>query len=219
MDAVNNSIGLLALSDAHLGEKPTELKSIYQPLKDGEIRVLVLLPSQDESSVCCTLRHVLMDAELEYETISYAWGDPTNTTRVELEGRSFTVTQNLYLALKNLRHEDKERVIWADAICINQQDLEERSNQVKQMGTIYAKATQVIVWLGEGSERAREAIDHFTKLHDFMLKNEDGYPDHPDRWHINPSGGSSVSIALSENTQEWAPSIAALVKSPWFVRR
>lgn len=219
MGSVNKSVGLLALSEAHLGEQSTGLNSIYKPLKDGEIRLLILLPSQHEDKVRCTLRHVLVDANPDFETISYAWGDPTNTTTVELEGRDFMVTHNLYLALKNLRHEDEERVIWADAICINQQDLEERSSQVKQMGDIYAKAKQVIVWLGEGSEVTRDAIDHFLKLHDFMLKNEDGYPDHPDRWRINPPGGSSVSIALSEGDKKWAPPIAALLNSPWFHRR
>lgn len=55
---------------------------------------------------------------------------------------------NLHLALHQLRNETSSRVIWADAVCINQSDVEERSEQVALMGEIFRRAYQVVVWLG-----------------------------------------------------------------------
>ena len=58
------------------------------------------------------------------------------------------IRQNLWLALVNLRDPQQERVLWIDAICINQMDLEERNHQVKLMAYIFARAQEVLVWLG-----------------------------------------------------------------------
>lgn len=55
---------------------------------------------------------------------------------------------NLREALERLRDPVLERVIWIDAICINQGDTEEKSRQVQVMSMVYAKAIRVVVWLG-----------------------------------------------------------------------
>ena len=48
-----------------------------------------------------------------------------------------------------MRLPHKSRVVWIDAICINQTDIEERSQQVEMMGLIYSKAVRNLIWLGE----------------------------------------------------------------------
>jgi hypothetical protein len=58
------------------------------------------------------------------------------------------IRQNLWLALVNLRDHRQERVLWIDAICINQMDLDERNHQVKLMAYIFSRAQEVLVWLG-----------------------------------------------------------------------
>ena len=58
------------------------------------------------------------------------------------------ITHNLAIALRHLRHAKKPRILWIDALCINQDDLPERSAEVLEMGSIYSNARQVIVWLG-----------------------------------------------------------------------
>lgn len=47
-----------------------------------------------------------------------------------LEGHRFDITPNLFWALLRLRHPDRERILWVDAVCINQADFEERGQQV-----------------------------------------------------------------------------------------
>ncbi|KAL2037547.1 hypothetical protein N7G274_009659 [Stereocaulon virgatum] len=87
-----------------------------------------------------------------YEALSYAWGpttDPTIVTIVENSAKfSLQITQNLAIALPYLRHRLRPRVFWIDAICVNQQDSEERSRQVERMCDIYTRADRVVVWLG-----------------------------------------------------------------------
>lgn len=41
------------------------------------------------------------------------------------------------------------RLVWVDAICINQDDIQERDSQVSIMGQIYKGCSRVFVWLGQ----------------------------------------------------------------------
>jgi hypothetical protein len=59
--------------------------------------------------------------------------------------------------------DNEERVLWVDAVCINQNDFQERNHQVMQMGQIYSKAERVVVWLGESNEDSKIAIDFLVK--------------------------------------------------------
>ncbi|KAH9206220.1 heterokaryon incompatibility, partial [Leptodontidium sp. 2 PMI_412] len=83
-----------------------------------------------------------------YEALSYTWGDATKCQTIECNGKNFGVSQNLFDALINIRLSDKRRTIWIDALCINQENDAEKSEQVRYMYAIYRAATRVIVWLG-----------------------------------------------------------------------
>jgi hypothetical protein len=65
------------------------------------------------------------------------------------DGQKVVVGSELYDALRRLRHPKRERLIWIDALCINQQDVKERNTQVGNMREIYRKADHVLIWLGE----------------------------------------------------------------------
>ncbi|KAK5689813.1 hypothetical protein LTR97_012572 [Elasticomyces elasticus] len=79
------------------------------------------------------------------------------------------VTENLLSALVNLRRPDSERMLWVDAICINQNNIPERNDQVRKMGSIYSHAQRVLVWLGLATEASREAFD-------FLLRSNQNSP-------------------------------------------
>jgi hypothetical protein len=53
--------------------------------------------------------------------------------------------------------------LWADALCINQSDPEEKKHQVGQMGTIYGSAELVIGWLPEMLYRKRSVWEAAMK--------------------------------------------------------
>ena len=107
----------------------------------------------------CTLHHVSPGHHPPFEALSYVWGDPTDTIPIMVNGKPFHITKNLHSALEQLQHVDRERILWVDALCINQADPIERQHQVLRMRTIYSQAFSVIAWLGEASRENCIAMD------------------------------------------------------------
>ncbi|KAF2996747.1 hypothetical protein E8E14_001199 [Neopestalotiopsis sp. 37M] len=137
----------------------SELHDIYTPLRPGFTRILTIHPGAMKEQIRCTLEpmeilgaHDIDDNQhvepRRYEALSYTWGDASKCHTIQLEGKDFGVSQNLYNALRNVRLPDRSRTLWIDALCINQLDNAERSEQVQYMFAIYGAATRVIVWLG-----------------------------------------------------------------------
>ncbi|EKG22465.1 Heterokaryon incompatibility [Macrophomina phaseolina MS6] len=140
----------------------------YFPLESDPtaIRVVVLLPSQKRySDIRCYLCNTALSRNPAYEALSYVWAEIPGKRPIRVEHpqhsqtQTFWATANLESALRHLRQPDRIRVIWIDALCINQEDIGERTQQVKQMDKIYQKAKEVIVWLGPESDTSREAMD------------------------------------------------------------
>lgn len=143
----------------------------YSPLssKPYTIRLLRILPSNGAAnSVRCELfEYTLRMSDIAvhpYEALSYVWGSEENPKAIEVNSKTVLIKNNLYAALVRLRDDQIPRIIWADAICINQEDQKEKEGQIQLMAAIYAKARGVIVWLGEtetSGERALDAIRRF----------------------------------------------------------
>ena len=129
-----------------------DLSSIYQPLQHNEIRLITLAPGKWRDPIACSLQIVSLDDNPTYEALSYVWGNASLRKWICLKNCSFDVSKSLEVALRHLRHEDSERVMWIDAICINQSDEAEKSEQVKKMQFIYARTSHLVVWVGEASE-------------------------------------------------------------------
>jgi len=131
---------------------------LYAPIVGTEsFRTLHLQPALDASA---PLRFKFgvhsPDSDEEYEAISYTWGEPTLVHPVYLDDRSHVkVTKNLDGALRRFRDATKVRILWADAICINQRDNEEKSTQIPLMARIFRNAQRVLAWLDGGVETER----------------------------------------------------------------
>jgi hypothetical protein len=93
-----------------------------------------------------------------YEALSYEWKKHEGTTTVLCNSSAIQVTRNLASALRAFRHKSEERVLWIDAICINQDDAKERGSQVSMMRDIYSGAMSVRAWLGPSSEWTSEVF-------------------------------------------------------------
>jgi hypothetical protein len=102
--------------------------------------------------------------------LSYVWGDPTPVRRIEINGVTAKITESLHEALMAIRDNTSVRVIWADALSINQQDKTEKSWQVQQMMDIYKCATAVLAWLGPASDDSSIAIAALHKLSKLLRK-------------------------------------------------
>ncbi len=117
-----------------------------------QIQLLMLHPGSWEEDIHCHFTTVSLDNFPEYETISYVWGDSTLRRPIIADGHCFLVTMGLEKALRRFRHPQASRIMWADAICINQQDSHERFQQVSVMGAIYEQCSEVQIWLGEEND-------------------------------------------------------------------
>lgn len=166
-----------------------------------QIRLLTLLPTgpytEDDESVYvrCYLDVYDRDALPKYEALSYNWGGEVRTRSIVCNGKSFPVTENCYKALKALGVRCFKRSkplalpkLWIDAICINQDDNEERSGQVAMMGAIFHSATLTIVHLGDLVDAraasssmfeiyALDAVDTLHRLSQLMTEQELDYTD------------------------------------------
>jgi len=145
-------------------------RQFHLPLAEDEMRLLVLNPGSFQDPVYGQLQQVPLDAQTSYEALSYIWGDDNGCSTMTLGGKVLPITKNLECALRHLRDKEGPRVIWIDAVCINQWDDEERSKQVAIMGAIYNKATAVCAWLGAASD-ASDCV--FDVLQEFQARRRE----------------------------------------------
>ncbi|KAI5366685.1 putative heterokaryon incompatibility [Septoria linicola] len=127
-----------------------ENSSLYQQLPSTTaIRLVQLAPGSEGEIIRCRLLVIdKLEEAPSYEALSYWWGSIQNPQEVQCGTRAFTVSDNLFHVLARMRHQEKERVLWIDAMCINQHDLLECGSQVSTMRHIYTGAHRVLVWLG-----------------------------------------------------------------------
>ncbi|SCN68575.1 related to heterokaryon incompatibility protein het-6 [Fusarium fujikuroi] len=168
----------------------------------SHIRLVHLLPGTD-AAVYCELITISIDAAPEYEALSYTWGDASivemidMTTQDSETPQQFSVTCNCFSALKRLRYKDKTRVLWIDALAIDQSNVDERNHQVSLMSRIYSQAAGVVVYLGESADDSDLAIE-------FMMECYDPSPDN-----------SSLSFPRSEALMD---ALRNFFLRPWFAR-
>jgi len=145
----------------------------YQSLDPQQFRFLELLPNEDHSArPQCRLYRGKPD-NVNYAALSYVWGqrDTSNPLFIELESQPFEVTPNLFAALQHLRHPSQKISLWVDAICINQNDVSERNEQVKMMTDIYESAEMVLMWLGLPESRSDLAMRFLVDYDNGIAEN------------------------------------------------
>ncbi|KAH8882409.1 HET-domain-containing protein, partial [Thozetella sp. PMI_491] len=136
----------------------------YSPLPDGFIRLLRVMPHRDEHAPiqCQLFEYPFLDSgegpDL-YDALSYVWGSRENPQHVFTDEGYLRVTNSLYAALLHLRDRSLGRIIWIDAICINQENKGEKGEQILRMAEIYSRASRVIVWLGEAKNNSDQALE------------------------------------------------------------
>lgn len=123
-------------------------------LERDAIRLLRLEKGYSAEPLRCELfeAHLHEVDGIPYEALSYTWGDASAKREVTVNQQPFSITANLDTALRALRYPHQDRLLWVDAICIDQSSDVEKSHQVGQMRLVYKLAEQVIIWLGPGSE-------------------------------------------------------------------
>ena len=207
---------------------------------DSEIRLMTLLPGQFEDDISITLKTVILTKEHipQFEALSYVWGSKENPINIFVKARkpkrsksyplldrkrrrrpeacshgTISVTQNLVTALPYLRKEDRPRVFWIDAICVNQQDRAERGHQVKRMAAVYSLACQVIVWLGPESQNSTLALRAIDNLSSQLRVDWNNIAE-----MTSVSTGETITQYFDPFDDETWKSVGNLLRQPWFER-
>ncbi|KAI7213930.1 hypothetical protein KC333_g6288 [Hortaea werneckii] len=198
--------------------------SIWKPLdkEKREIRILLLQPSEEEDdALYANLEIVSLDSRPEYNAISYVWGDASDTTTMFVNGgKVIPITKNLAAALRRFRDDRVAVPLWADAVCINQEDLEERADQVRIMGRIFAAAVQVNVWLGRLSDRGwHDSLYRYLEAEelprtDKALKRQEMCFEHL----LSQVAGDVIFSTNQSGLDQWAIWLRTLSLCPWFSR-
>ncbi|KAI0445124.1 heterokaryon incompatibility protein-domain-containing protein [Xylaria telfairii] len=159
-----------------------------------------------------------------FDALSYVWGTASllrrrvalveHSTAGKVAWTQVGIGLNLDLALRDLRDQNKPRVMWIDAVCINQTDVKERNQQVKRMADIYSQASQVVVWLGPTNGTTKCAVDVFKHIANHVELLQDG--------SVSPAPGTSAGFHRSDlqmplSDEQWR-SIHDLVSRSWFYR-
>jgi hypothetical protein len=196
------NIRSLSLGD-DIGYKPTEeqLKTILTPCE----------------LICTTLE----DAP-PYVALSYAWGDPSLTHHIIINNSPFPVTKNLFdfFAAVGEHYLGNDLPLWIDAVCIDQLNFEERSQQVQHMAEIYDHALQIHAWLGPGTPSTALGIQKLTYMCDEIqrLASESHGGISAAFAAVNPRNPSFFDASDPKDVLNWK-SISSLINGfSWWTR-
>jgi hypothetical protein len=157
------------------------------------------------------------DPDLVYEAVSYAWGDQSLRESIICNEQHLSITRSLHAALAVFRLPDEPRTLWADAVCINQEDVEERSCQVELMRPIYKGASEVLIWLGhENSATVRLGMQQICDVLN-AKRTSDSTVVHYQWLGLARSSGGDEAPELTTQTKDASP-LKRLFESTWFRR-
>ncbi len=183
---------------------------------------MTLHPGVFRSEVRVSMRNdVLSESETPaYEALSYAWGSNEKIVNIRVEGtegcRTLAVTSNLAEALQYLRYENRSRILWIDAICVDQQNVQERGHQVSRMADIFRVASPVVIWLGPSSASSTMAMKELSALGSTVTVNwaiTEVTPLCGDEYHV----WRAKPWPFLHDYSVWR-SIENLLNRPWFKR-
>src|SRR5437667_4187491 len=119
--------------------------------------MLTLYPGALDDPLEAKLEFFNIASTEKYETISYVWGQPNRCHEIICNGCRLGLTASLHDFLRRVRQPNRQRRLWADQICIDQESDEERSQQIQFMNRIYKNASHVLVWLGLDDQTMAES--------------------------------------------------------------
>src|SRR5947207_12537416 len=146
----------------------------YQPLEHPtHIRILHLKPGDRSEPLRCRIEPVDLTQRPSYQAISYVWGSSDKPYHIEVDdGSRIFLTASLHDALRDIRSlRICSHTLWADAICINQEDVKERSQQIQIMDDIYRNASMVFTYIGPATPSVPLGLDLVVQMLDYASNN------------------------------------------------
>ncbi|KXH39581.1 hypothetical protein CSIM01_06636 [Colletotrichum simmondsii] len=198
-----------------------EYKALPDPRK--YMRLLELLPASEAepARLCAEVIDCLREEAPSYQPLSYTWGQQVASCSIWLRDagyfawRSFPIRPNLESCLKQLRRKEA-RILWIDAICINQADNVEKGHQVATMDLVY-RSQSLVIWLGEWSENSDVALDLLQSFRDCLVAN--GHKEFAWSSPLSDQVAKAGEHFGENQTDETWAAFVDLINRPWFSRR
>ena len=201
----------------------------YDVLPNDSIRVLSLLPGDRSAPLQCELHRADVPGVISpegasgpsFEALSYTWGDGTLCQKLFCNTSVIKITQSLFDALIYLRYSTATRMLWIDAVCIDQNSNDEKIVQLPYMKDIYQHANQVVIWLGLADDSTGQALS-LIRLAAHCMRQECGQS--MPRVNLpglnkpfNNERNRQRGFPPFEDLESWLP-VAALFARSWFSR-
>ena len=195
----------------------------YDILPNDSIRILSLLPGNRSALLQCELHRADVPGIFSpggasgptFEALSYAWGDGTLCQRLFCNNSTIQITQSLFDALIHLRHPKATRTLWVDAVCIDQNNNDEKIEQLPHMKDIYQHASHVVIWLGLADRSSGRALD-LIRVAANWLRQEPGQSLHQKEPFSHERNGQ-WGFPPNEDLEGWLP-VESLFARSWFSR-
>lgn len=189
-------------------------------LATDAIRLVRLLNGYLDDSIECELFETYLSQVegVPYEALSYTWGDSPEKYEIFINGRKALVKENLHAALLALRQPDEDRLLWIDAICIDQDNHREKGHQVGQMRQIYENAEQVVIWLGPSNHEI-DLLMNVARQWDYQTRQQreahhtKGWVDSWMTLTANETGPLKEKLTIGRRN-----ALKELLDRPWFSR-
>lgn len=192
----------------------------HDQLSNDQIRLLILHRGKPGDMIHCSFQvYPLSKAKDKYEALSYYWGTEGDNCKITIDvprklkskgwkkatqqilprlELAFHIRPRLHEALVQLRRLDGELCLWVDALCINQEDEVEKTQQVQKMAEIYSTALRVLIWLGSGNKKCEDGLDFIEEILDFQTFD--------------------AKVKDEQSPPKWA-ALVELMSQDWFSRR
>ncbi|KAI6868575.1 hypothetical protein KC338_g3903 [Hortaea werneckii] len=191
-----------------LPSTPVDGSSGTQRVAPAGFRIVKIRPGPWDSEIECNLLPSLISTEnseqsfTPYYALSYHWGPAggQHTVRILVDSNAYTIQirKNLHTALRRLRSTQEDVHLWVDALCVDQENKEEKSSQIPLMRLIFSRANSVKVWLGEAAANSDQAMDFIRTC----------------------ATSDSFNKLIKDHSRpaDWA-ALSSLMRRPWFSRR
>ncbi|PON20336.1 hypothetical protein TGAM01_v210778 [Trichoderma gamsii] len=186
---------------------------------DQPIFRLLRLHQGSRGELTCNLFEALLhhDDVIQYEALSYTWGAPGTPRIVTVDEQKLAITENLYQALISLRRPYTDRILWIDAVCIDQSNTKERSHQVAQMSDIYKQADSVVFFLGPATYSTDAFMDYMGHVQQVRSKYAyRSWARDDQRWKIIQEAVQEEMGKLDIDLLSLG--LKGLLNRPWFLR-
>ncbi|KAH8660484.1 heterokaryon incompatibility protein-domain-containing protein [Xylariales sp. PMI_506] len=197
----------------------------HRPLSRDEIRLVSIDPRGQDTEISLKLEHVSLGDKPRFVAVSYVWGAPDDNVTVSLDSVPFQVTRNLYDALWQVKEllrigelgaklrtkKNLPQRFWIDALCINQEDNQEKAAQIPRMRDVYTSAVRVLGWLGKPDQDQFKYVPHLADIANYLGSD-------PRRYESNYLEDYPLETMIQCPTEIFISTLLRILWLPWFFR-